>query len=130
MANPVSYEELLAFVKGIADSSYTDARMSYANTVDDARALMRRGPSSKPDAATMRTLRAAVASATSDRPSIGEFLSRVSALHPALAAAAEGVYTGREARITAPIADWGVMLCFGWYSNEVRKYVVEWSYIS
>lgn len=130
-ANPVSYEELFVFVQGIARASYTDARMDVANIVDSARALSRRGMSSKPDPLDMKALRRKVAAASDGRPSLSEFASRIMDLHPAVVAAFDSAaLRGDEGRETVPIADWGVMLCFGWYSNDVRKHVVEWSYLS
>lgn len=129
-ANPVTYEELFSYVRGLAETNYSDARMDAANIVDTARALYRRGMSSKPDPKDMKALRAAVAAATDGRPSLSEFLNRVSHLHPALEKAADGIYTGDEGRATEPIADWGVMLCFGWHSSDTYKHVVEWAYIS
>ena len=121
--DPVSYEELFVFVQAIAKASYSDARMDAHNLVDVARGMVKRGMSSKPDPK-------AVSAATDGRPTISEFLNRVSKLHPALEKAADGIYTGDEGRATEPIADWGVMLCFGWHSSSTYKHVVEWAYIS
>jgi hypothetical protein len=133
MPDPVTYEELREFVKGVAAHSYNDARDNASNLVDRARALAKRDPSSRPHPTALRRLRAAVAKTTSDRPSLSEFLTAVSALNPALEEAVETAnvpYSGDEGRETLPIADWGLMLCFGWYSTETRKHVVEWAYLS
>lgn len=81
-------------------------------------------------ASDLRKLKNAVAKASDGRPGLSEFLATISALHPDLSAAAEGIYCGREGRIAAPIADWGRMLCFNWYTNSGRKNFVEYSYIS
>lgn len=129
--NPVTYEELFVFVNGIAKASYSDARMDAANLVDCARALTKRGMSSKPDPADMKKLRRAVCDACDGLPYLNEFLDRIRELHPALEEAVGNVtISGDEGRATVDIADWGVMLCFGWYSNDVRKHFVEFSYIS
>ena len=133
MADPVTYEELREFVKSVASTGYMGARDNAVHIVDSARGLMKRDPSSRPDPVALRRLRAAVAETTSDRPSLSEFLTAVSALNPALeeaVATASVPYTGDEGRETLPIADWGIMLCFGWYSTETRKHVVEWAYLS
>lgn len=84
----------------------------------------------KPTAAELRKLKTAVAKASDGRPSLSDFLHRLDGLHPDLDAALEGIYTGREGRVTEPIADWDRMLCFNWHSNSVRKAFVEYSYIS
>ncbi len=84
----------------------------------------------KPTAAELRTLKTAVAKASDGRPSLSDFLHRLTGLHPDLDAALEGIYTGREGRIAEPIGDWGRMICFNYYSNSVRKAFVEYSYIS
>lgn len=84
----------------------------------------------KPAPKDLKTLRHAVVKASDGRPGLSEFLTLVSALHPDLAAAAEGIYCGREGRVSAPVADWNLSLNFNWYSNDARKYFVEWSYLS
>jgi hypothetical protein len=128
--DPVTYEELFVFVQAIAKASYPDARMDAHNIVDVARGMVKRGMSSKPDPKEMKELRAKVAAATDGRPNLSEFLNRISHLHPALEAAISGTYSGDEGRAVEPIADWGVSLVFGWYSNDHRKHFVEFSYIS
>lgn len=84
----------------------------------------------KPPAADLRKLRRAVANASDGRPSLSDFLATVSALHPDLSAAVEGIYTGREGRVSEMVADWGVSINFNWYSNDVRRHFVEYSYLS
>ena len=129
---PASYEELFAFVTQIARDSYSDNREHAADITDKARAFVRRGPSSKPNAKVLKALRNAVADdCIRDRPDLATFLLRVATLHPALdAAVTDAAYPGAEGRVALPVADWGIALCFNWYSNEVRKHVVEWAYLS
>ena len=80
--------------------------------------------------ADLRKLKTAVAKASEGRPSLSDFLDRLRGLHPDLDAALDGIYTGRIGEVREPIGDWGRMICFNWYSNDVRKAFVEWSYIS
>ena len=84
----------------------------------------------KPAPADLKRLKKAVMDAADGRPSLSEFLSRLDGLHPDLDAALSGIYCGHEGRISEPIADWGRSINFNWYSNDVRKHFVEYSYIS
>jgi hypothetical protein len=84
----------------------------------------------KPSPTDLKHLKRAVMLAADGRPSLSEFLARLSGLHPDLDAALEGIYTGREGRLSEPIGDWGRNICFNWYSNDVRKHFVEYAYIS
>jgi hypothetical protein len=84
----------------------------------------------KPSPAELRRIKQGVYDAATGRPTLSTFLDRLHGLHPDLDAATEGIYTGREGRISEPIGEWGRVLVFGWYSTEGRKYVVEYAYIS
>ncbi len=89
--------------------------------------MARRRNPALPLSADMRRLRAGV---TDGRPDLGTFLARLRGLHPDIDVAIDGIYCGREGIIREPIGSWGRTLNFNWYSNDVRKNVVEWAYIS
>jgi hypothetical protein len=64
---------------------------------------------------------------TSDgRPTVSDWLTRVSGLHePLLTEAIEGIWTGREGRAALELTGTKTMLCVGWYAGKV-----EWTYLS
>ena len=84
----------------------------------------------KPTPKELKALKTMVIAAVEGRPNLSEFLSRLSGLHPDLDAALDGIYCGRDGRVSEPIADWGRSINFNWYSTEGRKHVVEYAYIS
>lgn len=84
----------------------------------------------KPSPKDLKRIKDAVIDATEGRPVLSEFLKRIEGLHPDLDAALEGIYCGKEGRVSEPIADWGRSINFNWYSNDVRRHFVEWAYIS
>jgi len=70
--------------------------------------------------------RNAVAAASDHGPSIGTWLERITAIgDPLLSEAVEGIWCGREGRVTIDIPGSRSMLCMGWYEKRV-----EWSYLS
>lgn len=73
-----------------------------------------------------RKIRTAVAKASDGGPDLGTFLNRVRALeHPVLTEAIDGIWCGREGRVTLDLPGSNSMLCLGWHNARV-----EWSYLS
>ena len=73
-----------------------------------------------------RTTRNAVAAASDGGPDIGTWLKRIEALNePILSEAIQGIWCGREGRVTIDLPGSRSMLCMGWYNKRV-----EWSYLS
>lgn len=73
-----------------------------------------------------RKTRNAVATASDGGPDLGTFLNRVRALgHPVLTEAIEGIWCGREGRVSLDLPGSNSMLCLGWHNARV-----EWSYLS
>ena len=73
-----------------------------------------------------RGIRNAVAKASDGGPVLGLFLARVRNInHPLLTEAIEGIWCGREGRVTLNLPGSRSMLCVGWYNGRV-----EWSYLS
>lgn len=70
--------------------------------------------------------RNAVCAASDGLPSLGAWLDRIRAIgDPALDAAIEGIWCGRDGRATIDMPGTRSMLCVGWHNGRV-----EWSYIS
>jgi len=84
----------------------------------------------KPDRKTRNRIKRAVLDAADNRPSLSEFLVRLTGVHPDLDAALEGIYAGREGRVAEPVADWNCSIVFGWASTETRKFVIEYAYLA
>jgi hypothetical protein len=73
-----------------------------------------------------RKTRTAVAKASDGCPDLGTWLNRVRALDiPVLTEAIDGIWCGRNGRVTLDLPGSNAMLCMGWYHNRV-----EWSYLS
>ena len=73
-----------------------------------------------------RSLRNKVAKASDNGPSVGEWLDRIRALDSAaLNDAIEGIWCGRDGRVTLDLPGSNSMLCMGWYNGRV-----EFSYLS
>ena len=73
-----------------------------------------------------RKTRNAVAKASDGLPDLGTFLNRVRALNrPVLTEAIEGIWCGRNGRVTLDLEGANSMLCIGWHNARV-----EWSYLS
>jgi hypothetical protein len=73
-----------------------------------------------------KATRTAVAAASDGRPSLGDWLNRIRALgDPVLTEAIDGIWCGREGRVSLDLPGSNAMLCMGWYEGKV-----EWSYLS
>lgn len=73
-----------------------------------------------------RKIRNAVCKTSDGLPTLGVWLERVRAIgDDRLTAAIEGIWCGREGRVTLELADSKSVLAMGWYRGKV-----EWSYIS
>jgi hypothetical protein len=73
-----------------------------------------------------RAERNAVCATSDGLPTLGAWLDRVRSLnHPLLTEAVEGIWCGREGRITIDLPGTPSMLCVGWHNARV-----EWSYLS
>ena len=73
-----------------------------------------------------RATRTAVAKASDGLPDLSTWLARIRALDvPELTTAIEGIWCGRDGRVTAEIPGANSMLCVGWYHGRV-----EWSSLS
>ena len=73
-----------------------------------------------------RKTRNAVCKASEGLPKLGTFLTRISALgNPLLTEAIDGIWCGKEGRVTLDLPGSKSLLCFGWYRGNV-----EWAYIS
>lgn len=73
-----------------------------------------------------KATRAAVAKASDHGPDLGTWLSRIRAINdPALTAAIEGIWCGRDGNTVIDIDGSKSMLCVGWHNGRV-----EFSYLS
>jgi hypothetical protein len=73
-----------------------------------------------------KATRNAVCKTSDGLPDLGTWLTRVAALgHPLLTDAVEGVWCGREGRVTLDLPGANAMLCMGWHAGRV-----EWAYLS
>jgi len=73
-----------------------------------------------------RKTRNAVAKSSDGLPDLPTWLSRIQAIeHPALTAAIEGIWCGREGSARLEIEGANRLLCVGWHASRV-----EWAYIS
>jgi hypothetical protein len=73
-----------------------------------------------------KAVRNAVCAASDGQPSLGAWLNRIRDLNdPLLSDAIEGIWCGKEGRVTLDLPGSKSMLCMGWYNSRV-----EWSYIS
>ncbi len=73
-----------------------------------------------------KATRNAVARASDNLPSIGEWLKSVRDINdPLLNEAIEGIWCGRSGTVTLDLPGSKSMLCMGWHNSRV-----EWSYIS
>jgi hypothetical protein len=73
-----------------------------------------------------RKTRNAVCKASDNQPDLGTWLTRIRTLDvPVLTDAIEGIWCGREGRVTLDLPGSKSMLCMGWYNGKV-----EWSYLS
>jgi hypothetical protein len=61
-----------------------------------------------------------VVNTADNRPELGIWLNRIRAIgEPALADAVEGIWCGREGRVTLDLPGKS-MLCMGWYNGRVE----------
>jgi hypothetical protein len=73
-----------------------------------------------------KATRRAVAAASDGGPDLGTWLNRIRALNdPTLTAAIDGIWCGRNGRVTLDLPESNAMLCMGWSNGKV-----EWSYVS
>lgn len=73
-----------------------------------------------------KAVRNAVCKASDNQPSLSEWLNRIQAINdPLLTEAIEGIWCGRDCRVSLDLPGSKSMLCVGWYNGRV-----EWSYIS
>lgn len=73
-----------------------------------------------------RKTRNAVCDAGNGLPSVGLWLDRIRCIgDPMLVEAIEGIWCGREGRVSIDLPGSRTMLCMGWYNGKV-----EWSYLS
>ena len=73
-----------------------------------------------------RKTRNAVCKASDGGPDLGTFLNRLRALeNSTITEAIEGIWCGREGRVTLDLSGSNAMLCIGWHNARV-----EWSYLS
>lgn len=75
--------------------------------------------------APTREERDGVARAAEGRPTVQAFLDRVTKISPRLAAAAEGIWSGRDGTVREEIPGTGRLLVVGWHNGRV-----EYAYIS
>jgi hypothetical protein len=73
-----------------------------------------------------KAVRRKVANAADGGPDLGTWLNRIREIgDPLMTEAIDGIWCGRDGRVTMDLPGSNAMLCVGWHNGRV-----EWSYLS